>query len=230
MPASIDRTLARIIDHTLLKPEATIDDIRRLCDEAREYAFASVCVNPCHVTLCARLLSGSGVRVCTVIGFPLGANTSHVKSLEAEQAVRDGAGEVDMVINVGALRSGDLDVVSQDIRSVVDVAHRAGALTKVIIESALLTDAEKETACRLAVQAGAEFVKTSTGFSRGGATPADVALMRRVVGPSVGVKAAGGIRTRDNALAMVRSGATRIGASASIQIVTLTGTPPEQNP
>ena len=228
-PPAIDRTLAGIIDHTLLKPEATVGDIEKLCAEAKEFRFGAVCVNPGHVRRCARILAGSSVRVCTVIGFPLGANTSAMKAFEAEQAVRDGAHEVDMVINIGMLKSGDTAYVEQDIRSVVDVAHRAGALTKVILETALLTDPEKETACRLAARAGAEFVKTSTGFSRSGATTADVALMRRVVGPAIGVKAAGGIRTREDALAMIRSGATRIGASASVRIVTTDGTSQEQS-
>ncbi len=217
----IDRTLAGIIDHTMLKPEATAAEIERLCSEARMYGFASVCVQPVYVPLCSGLLAGSGVHVCTVIGFPLGANRTVVKTREAEQALLDGAHELDMVICVGKLKSGDLAYVEQDIRAVVDSAHGAGGLTKVIIEAGLLTDEEKETACRLSVAAGAEFVKTSTGFSKSGATSADVALMRRTVGPAIGVKAAGGIRTREDALTMIRSGATRIGASASIQIVTV---------
>ena len=220
-PPAIDRTLAGIIDHTLLKPEGTVADIERLCAEAKEYGFASVCIQPLHVPLASRLLRGSGVRVCTVIGFPLGSNRTSVKAHEADQALLDGAQELDMVISVGMLKTGDTAYVEQDVRAVVEAAHRAGGLTKAIIEAALLSDEEKETACRLAVSAGAEYVKTSTGFSRGGATPADVALMRRVVGPAIGVKAAGGIRTREDALTMIRSGATRIGASASIQIVTL---------
>jgi len=219
--AAIDRTLAGVIDHTLLKPEGMVSDIERLCAEAREYGFASVCVNPYFVPLCSRLVGGSNVRVCTVIGFPLGAHRTDVKAGETERALQDGAHEVDMVINIGMLKSGDAGAVEEDIRAVVSVAHASGGLTKVILETALLSDAEKELACRLAVAAGAEFVKTSTGFSRRGATPADVALMRRVVGPSIGVKAAGGIRNREDALTMIRSGATRIGASASIQIVTI---------
>lgn len=218
---SIDRTLARLIDHTQLKPEATVSDIERLCSEARHFGFASVCVNPTHVALCARLLSGSAVKVCTVVGFPLGATTTAVKAYETEEAIRHGAQEIDMVINIGMLKSGDRDEVERDIRAVVDVARRGGALTKVILETALLSDAEKEEACRCSVRAGAAFVKTSTGFSKSGATASDVALMRRTVGPTIGVKAAGGIRTRDDALTMVRNGATRIGASASIHIVTI---------
>ena len=212
------RELAKMIDHTLLKPEATETQIRRLCAEAREHEFMSVCVNPYWVPLCAELLSGSDVRVCTVIGFPLGANRSEIKAVEAEDAVARGAREVDMVINVGALKSGRLDVVRNDIRAVVE-AVAGEALVKVILETGLLTDEEKVTACRLAQEAGADFVKTSTGFGYGGATVADVALMRRTVGPEMGVKASGGVRDTATALAMIEAGATRIGASAGVAIL-----------
>ena len=211
--------LAQLIDHTLLKPEATREQIDRLCHEALEYRFASVCVNPTHVGRCAELLRGSDVKVCTVVGFPLGATTTAVKAYETRQAIDDGATEIDMVINVGALKSGDFDAVQADIAAVVDTAHAAGALVKVIIETALLSDEEKAAACRLAQAAGAEFVKTSTGFGPGGATVEDVALMRRVVGPEMGVKASGGVRNYTDVLAMVAAGATRIGASAGVAIV-----------
>jgi deoxyribose-phosphate aldolase len=187
--------IAQLIDHTLLKPEATREQIDRLCHEALEYRFASVCVNPTHVARCAELLRESDVKVCTVVGFPLGATTTAVKAYETRQAIDDGATEIDMVINVGALKSGDFDTVQADIAAVVDTAHAAGALVKVIIETALLSDEEKAAACRLAQAAGAEFVKTSTGFGPGGATVEDVALMRRVVGPEMGVKASGGCAT-----------------------------------
>ena len=211
--------IAQVIDHTLLKPEATREQIDRLCREALEYHFASVCVNPTHVGRCAELLRGSDVKVCTVIGFPLGATTTAVKAYETRQAIDDGATEIDMVINIGALKSGDLDAVQADIGAVVDAAHAAGALVKVIIETALLSDDEKVTACRLAQAAGAEFVKTSTGFGPGGAKVEDVALMRRVVGPEMGVKASGGVRNYADVQAMIAAGATRIGASAGVAIV-----------
>ena len=211
--------VAQVIDHTLLKPEATREQIDRLCREALEYHFASVCVNPTHVGRCAELLRGSDVKVCTVIGFPLGATTTAVKAYETRQAIDDGATEIDMVINIGALKSGDLDAVQADIGAVVDAAHAAGALVKVIIETALLSDDEKVTACRLAQAAGAEFVKTSTGFGPGGAKVEDVALMRRVVGPEMGVKASGGVRNYADVQAMIAAGATRIGASAGVAIV-----------
>ncbi len=214
-----DASLAKLIDHTLLKPEATPSQIRKLCEEARQYGFASVCVNPANVRLCAELLRGSPVKVCSVVGFPLGATLPEVKVFETQRVIELGATEVDMVINIGALKGGDSELVARDIRGVVQTAHAAGALVKVIIETALLTDEEKVIACLLAKEAGADFVKTSTGFSTGGATVADVALMRRVVGPSVGVKAAGGIHTREDAESMVRAGATRIGASAGVRIV-----------
>ncbi len=217
VPGDYDREIARMIDHTLLKPEATADQVRKLCAEAREYSFMSVCVNPTWVALSAEELKGSSVKVCTVIGFPLGATTTEVKAFETAEAIRQGATEVDMVVNVGALKSGQYDKVLADIKAVVDAA-RGKALTKVIIETCLLTDEEKVKACELSKQAGADFVKTSTGFSTGGATAQDIALMRRTVGPDMGVKASGGIRDYDTAKAMVDAGATRIGASASINI------------
>lgn len=207
------------IDHTLLAPVATEEEIRRLCAEAKEYGFKSVCINPCHVALAAKELSGSSVLVCTVIGFPLGANTTAVKVYETEQAIRDGAREVDMVLNIGALKDGKLSYVEQDIRAVAEAAHKGGAILKVIIETCLLTQAEKELACRAAKASGADFVKTSTGFSTGGATVDDIALMRAAVGPEMGVKASGGIRDYAKAKAMIEAGATRIGASAGVAIV-----------
>ena len=209
-----------MIDHTLLKPETTYAQIAQLCDEARQYGFASVCVNATHVKRCAERLAGSPVKVCAVVGFPLGATVPEVKAYEAQQAIEDGATEIDMVINVGALKSKDNDLVARDIGAVVRTARASGALVKVIIEAALLTDEEKATACQLAKEAGADFVKTSTGFGPGGATTRDVELMRRVVGLKMGIKAAGGIRTREDAEKMVAAGATRIGASASVKIVT----------
>ena len=208
--------LASYIDHTLLKADATEAQITRLCAEAREHRFASVCVNPRWVALCAQLLAGSGVRVCTVIGFPLGASSSAIKAAETRQAVADGADELDMVISVGDLKAGNNEFVHGDIRGVVKAAE--GRTVKVIIEACLLTDEEKSLACKLAMAAGADFVKTSTGFSTGGATVADVKLMRAAVGPNFGVKAAGGIRTRKDALMMIKAGANRIGASAGIAI------------
>ncbi|RPI04346.1 MAG: deoxyribose-phosphate aldolase [Ignavibacteriae bacterium] len=217
---AFDPALARMIDHTLLKPEATKKEIEKLCAEAKQYDFASVCINPSYVPFCAALLSGTNVKVCTVIGFPLGATSSAAKAYEAERAIHDGAREVDMVINVGLLKSGEYDSVEQDILSVVNTAHRAGVLTKVIIETGLLTDEEKVKACMLAKQAGADFVKTSTGFVKGGATVGDIALMRKVVGPELGIKASGGVRSQEDALALIASGADRIGASASVKIVT----------
>lgn len=211
-------SMAGIIDHTLLRSDATLEDIRQLANEAKEYGFASVCVNPAWVAFAAEQLAGTGVKVCTVIGFPLGASTSRTKAYETEEAIRSGAAEVDMVIPIGALKSGDDDAVLRDIRAVVDAA--AGkALVKVIIETSLLTDEEKVRACRLAVQAGADFVKTSTGFQGGGASVEDVALMRRTVGPDIGVKASGGIRSLEDVHRMVKAGATRIGASSGVQIV-----------
>lgn len=211
-------SMAGIIDHTLLRSDATLEDIRQLANEAKEYGFASVCVNPAWIAFAAEQLAGTGVKVCTVIGFPLGASTSRTKAYETEEAIRSGAAEVDMVIPIGALKSGDDDAVLRDIRAVVDAA--AGKdLVKVIIETSLLTDEEKVRACRLAVQAGADFVKTSTGFQGGGASVEDVALMRRTVGPDIGVKASGGIRSLEDVHRMVKAGATRIGASSGVQIV-----------
>ncbi|WP_445612726.1 deoxyribose-phosphate aldolase [Geobacillus sp. YF-1] len=210
--------MAKMIDHTLLKPEATKEQIIQLCREAKQYGFASVCVNPAWVKAAARELSGTDVRVCTVIGFPLGATTPETKAFETNNAIENGAGEVDMVINIGALKSGDDELVERDIRAVVEAA--AGkALVKVIIETALLTDEEKVRACQLAVKAGADYVKTSTGFSGGGATVEDVALMRRTVGDKAGVKASGGVRDRETAEAMIAAGATRIGTSSGVAIV-----------
>lgn len=218
----IDPGIAALIDHTILKPGATRNDVVKICREARQYGFASVCVNPYWVPLVRAELAGSAVKVCTVVGFPLGATSTEAKVAETAVAVRVGATEIDMVINIGALRSGDQDAVRQDIRQVVQTAHEAGAIVKVILETALLDDAQKATACTLAKQAGADFVKTSTGFSTSGATAHDVALMRGVVGPGMGIKAAGGIRTLSDLRAMTAAGATRIGASASIKIVEAT--------
>jgi len=212
-------TVAAMIDHTLLKPDATRAEIETICREAAQYAFASVCVNPTWVSLCASLLKGSRVKVCSVVGFPLGATTADVKHFETRRAIFDGACEIDMVINVGALKSGDLRAVERDIDAVAAPCREAGAVSKVIIEAALLTDEEKITACTLAKAAGADFVKTSTGFGPGGATAHDVALMRRVVGEEMGVKAAGGVRDLEGLKAMVAAGATRIGASAGVRIV-----------
>jgi deoxyribose-phosphate aldolase len=212
-------TVAGIIDHTLLKPDATLRDIERLCQEAAQFHFATVCVNPTWVAAAARLLHASGVGVCSVVGFPLGATTPDVKHYETRRAIFDGAKEIDMVINVGALKSADLRTVECDISAVVDPCRESGVGSKVIIEAALLTDEEKVTACALAKAAGADFVKTSTGFGPGGATVADVTLMRRVVGADMGVKAAGGVRDLEGLTAMVAAGATRVGASAGVKIV-----------
>lgn len=215
MPGRPD--LAAMIDHTLLRPDATETDIRSLCQEARRFAFSSVCVNPVWISLCKQLLEGSKVKVGTVVGFPLGALPAPIKAYEAAQAMADGADELDMVLNLGFLRSGRIMEVEEDIRQVVQAA--GGRTVKVIIEAALLTDEEKVAACELAQRAGAHFVKTSTGFSKGGATVADVQLMRRVVGPALGVKAAGGIRTREAALELIAAGATRIGTSAGVAMM-----------
>ncbi|MCY7843137.1 Deoxyribose-phosphate aldolase [Bacillus licheniformis] len=212
------KQIARMIDHTVLKPDTVKSEIETLCKEARVYGFASVCVNPCWVKLCAELLKDSEVKVCTVIGFPLGATSSETKAFETKQAIADGAGEVDMVINIGALKDCDTGIVEHDIRAVTDAAD-GKALVKVIIETSLLTDEEKRQACELAVKAGADFVKTSTGFSGGGATVRDIKLMRDAVGPDIGVKASGGVRDKESALAMIEAGATRIGASAGVSIV-----------
>jgi deoxyribose-phosphate aldolase len=214
-----DASLASRIDHTLLKPDATPEQIAQLCFEARKHGFASVCVNPAWVKLCAQLLEGTPVKVCTVIGFPLGASAPEVKVFECRNALAHGASEIDMVINIGALKARDLDLVARDIRGVVAAAHGRKAIVKVIIEAVLLTDEEKTIACLLAKEAGADFVKTSTGFAGGGATVHDVALMRRVVGPDMGVKAAGGVRTYEDAESMIQAGATRIGASAGVKII-----------
>ncbi|MGB9593940.1 MAG: deoxyribose-phosphate aldolase [Anaerolineae bacterium] len=211
--------IASLIDHTLLKPEATPEQIAQLCAEAREYRFASVCVNPVYVKLAWDLLKGSRVKVCSVVGFPLGATPPEVKAFEAQQAIRDGASEIDMVIHIGALKAGDDDLVEQDIAAVVKTCHAGGALCKVILETCYLTEDEKIRGCILAKRAGADFVKTSTGFGPGGATAEDVALMRRTVGPDMGVKAAGGIRTLEALQRMVAAGANRIGASASVKIM-----------
>jgi deoxyribose-phosphate aldolase len=211
--------VAVMIDHTLLKPDATRAEIEKLCREATEFRFATVCINPGWVALAASKLRGTGVGVCSVVGFPLGATTPDVKHYETRRVIFDGATEVDMVINVGALKSGDLRVVERDIEAVVAPAREAGVLSKVIIEAALLSDEEKITACTLAKAAGADYVKTSTGFGPGGATAADVALMRRVVGSEMGVKAAGGVRDLAGLQAMVAAGATRVGASAGVKIV-----------
>jgi deoxyribose-phosphate aldolase len=211
--------VAAMIDHTLLKADATRQNIADLCREAAQFRFATVCVNPTWVATCARLLQGTGVGVCSVVGFPLGATSSDVKAYETRRVIFDGAREVDMVINVGALKSGELHAVERDIEMVTASCHDCGAITKVIIEAALLTDDEKVAACTLAKAAGADYVKTSTGFGPGGATPADVALMRRVVGADMGVKAAGGIRDLEGVQAMIAAGATRVGASAGVKIL-----------
>ncbi len=213
------RAVALYIDHTLLKPDATRDEILKLCEEGARYGFASVCINPVWVREAACALRGSGVKVCTVIGFPLGANAPDTKAYEARRSLFDGASELDMVINIGALKSGDYALILRDIAGVVEVAREAGSLVKVIIETALLTDEEKIKACELARDAGADFVKTSTGFSKGGATAADIALMRRTVGGQMGVKASGGVKDLKQAQEMIRAGATRIGASVGVKII-----------
>lgn len=210
-------SINKYIDHTLLKQDSTQEQIDKLLAEAKTYDFASVCVNPTWVSHCAKALSGSDVKVCTVVGFPLGAMTSAAKAFETADAIKNGADEIDMVLNIGALKSGQLELVENDVRAVVEAAD--GKLVKVIIEACLLTDAEKVTACELSVKAGADFVKTSTGFSTGGATVSDVALMRQTVGPNVGVKAAGGARSLADAKAFIEAGATRIGTSAGIAII-----------
>lgn len=219
---SFDRSISALIDHTVLRPDATAGDIQKLCAEARQYEFASVCVNPYWVPLVARELAGSPVKVCSVVGFPLGANTTAAKIAETTQAVSDGAKEIDMVLNVGELRAGNHTTVETDIAGVVKAAHQGGAIVKVILETCLLTDQQKVTACRLSQIAGADFVKTSTGFGSGGATTADIALMRQTVGPVMGVKASGGIRTLEDLQKMVAAGATRVGASASVKIIEAT--------
>ncbi|MGD7047518.1 deoxyribose-phosphate aldolase [Rossellomorea marisflavi] len=210
--------IANMIDHTLLKPEATKEQIEILCQEAKEYTFASVCVNPTWVSYAHELLEGTQVKVCTVIGFPLGASTPEVKAFETKDAIANGATEVDMVINIGALKSGDDALVKRDMEAVV-AASKGKALSKVIIETCLLTDEEKVKACKLAVEAGADYVKTSTGFSTGGATVADITLMRETVGPDIGVKASGGVRSLEDAQNMIEAGATRLGASSGVKIM-----------
>ncbi|MEH7343765.1 deoxyribose-phosphate aldolase [Bacillus sp. JJ1532] len=212
------KNVAGMIDHTLLKADATKEQIEKICAEAKEYQFASVCINPAWVKLSSQLLSGTDVKVCTVIGFPLGASTPETKEFETKNAIENGATEVDMVINIGALKSGDHELVERDIRAVVNAA-KGKALTKVIIETSLLSEVEKVRACEISVKAGADFVKTSTGFSTGGATVEDIALMRKTVGPNIGVKASGGVRSAEDAQKMIQAGATRIGASSGAAIV-----------
>ncbi len=216
---NFDRTVARLIDHTILKPEATRDEVKKVCAEALQFEFASVCVNGFWTKMVAEELRGSAVKVCTVTGFPLGAMSTAAKVAETLAALRDGAEEIDMVINIGALRGGERAAVKADIEGVVSASHGHGAIVKVIIEACLLDDAQKALACKISQDAGADFVKTSTGFSKGGATVADVALMRRTVGPSTGVKASGGIRTLADLKSMVAAGANRIGASAGVRIL-----------
>ena len=218
----IDPAIAALIDHTILKPEATRNDVIKICREARQYNFASVCVNPYWVPLVKSELAGSPVLVCTVVGFPLGATSTEAKVCETENSIRAGAQEIDMVINVGALRSGDTEAVRKDVEGVVQAAHRGRAIVKVILETALLDDTQKTVACQICKAAGADFVKTSTGFSTAGATAHDIALMRAAVGPGMGVKASGGIRTLQDLQTMTAAGATRIGASASVKIVEAT--------
>ncbi|HSQ88084.1 deoxyribose-phosphate aldolase [Romboutsia sp.] len=210
--------IANMIDHTILKAVATKEDVIKICDEAKEYGFFSVCINPTHIELVKNELKGSNVKVCTVIGFPLGANTKEVKAFETKDAIAKGADEVDMVINIGALKDKNYDLVFEDIKAVVDAADNK-ALVKVIIETCYLTDEEKKIACELAVKAGTDFVKTSTGFGTGGSTPADIKLMRETVGENIGVKASGGVRNEKDAIAVIEAGTSRIGASASIAIV-----------
>lgn len=217
--ASYPKDIAAKIDHTLLKADATRAQIETLCAEARQHGFATVCVNPAWVETCARLLAGSSTAVCTVVGFPLGATLPDVKALEARRVIENGACEVDMVLNIGALKSGDYRLVERDIAAVVESSHRLGAVVKVILETALLSDDEKVRGCVISKAAGADFVKTSTGFGPGGATAADIALMRRVVGPEMGVKAAGGVKDLKSAQAMLEAGADRIGASVGVKIV-----------
>ena len=210
--------LAKYIDHTILKPETTRQEVITVCNEAKEYGFFSVCVNPYYVSLVSEQLAGSDVKVCSVIGFPLGASVTSIKAAETKQAIADGANEIDMVLNIAAMKNGEFDYVLSDIKGVV-AALEGKAILKVILENCLLTETEIVKACELAVEAGAHFVKTSTGFSKGGAVASDIALMRKTVGPNIGVKASGAVRDRETALAMVEAGATRIGASASVSIV-----------
>ncbi|HWE52872.1 MAG TPA: deoxyribose-phosphate aldolase [Bryobacteraceae bacterium] len=222
---AFDPAVARLIDHTILKPEATKDEVLKVCAEALKFGFASVCVNGCRVPLVAGELRGSPVKVCTVVGFPLGAMSTASKVAETLGAIEDGAQEIDMVLNIGALREGNSDAVENDIKAVVAASHAHGAIVKVILETALLDDEQKTLACVISKKAGADFVKTSTGFSKAGATVADIALMRKAVGPSMGVKASGGVRTLDDLRAMVAAGASRVGASASVAIVQETEAP-----
>lgn len=210
--------IAKYIDHTILKPQATTLDVKKLCDEAKTYGFASVCVNPCHAALVSKELNGTDVKTCVVVGFPLGATTKEVKAFETKQAIEDGADEIDTVINIGALKEKNYELVAEDIKAVVDAANNK-ALVKVIIETCLLNDDEKVKACEIAKEVGADFVKTSTGFSTGGATKEDIALMRKTVGADIGVKASGGVRDFNSAMDMINAGASRIGASAGIAIV-----------
>ena len=212
-------SIAKYIDHTILKPDATEDEVRKICDEAKTYGFASVCVNPCFIELVAGALSGSGIAPCVVVGFPLGALTPAMKAAETEAVIALGAWEVDMVINIGAAKSGNWALIKEDIEAVVK-ASAGRAHVKVIIETCLLTDEEKVKVCTIAKEAGADFVKTSTGFSKGGATVEDVRLMRQTVGPQMGVKASGGVRSFEDAVAMIEAGATRLGTSAGVKIVT----------
>ena len=214
----MNNKIANMIDHTVLKATTTKEDVVRVCNEAKENNFFSVCVNPTHVELAKKELEGSDVKICTVIGFPLGANTPETKGFETKDAISKGANEVDMVINIGALKDKNYDLVQRDIKAVVDAANKE-ALVKVIIETCYLTDEEKKIACELAVKAGTDYVKTSTGFGTGGSTPQDIKLMRDVVGPEIGVKASGGVRSKEDALAVIDAGASRIGASSSVAII-----------
>ncbi len=211
--------IAKYIDHTLLKQEASVQQVAKLCEEAAQYKFASVCVNAANVAQCAKILKGSDVKVCSVVGFPLGATLPSVKAFETEQAIANGASEIDMVLNVGAMKSGNFALVKEDVEAVVKAAHPRKAIVKVIIETCLLTDDEKVKACQICKEAGADFVKTSTGFNSAGATLEDVALMRKTVGPNIGVKAAGGVRTYADVIAMIKAGATRIGTSGGVKII-----------
>jgi deoxyribose-phosphate aldolase len=215
----MNNKIAKMIDHTILKATATKEEVVKICNEAKEYGFFSVCINPTQIEFVKNELKGSDVAVCTVIGFPLGANTPQVKAFETKDAIAKGADEVDMVINVGALKDKNYDLVFEDIKAVVDAANKK-VLVKVIIETCYLSDEEKKIACELAVKAGCDFVKTSTGFGTGGSTPADIKLMRETVGQNTGVKASGGVRCEKDAIAVIEAGASRIGASASIEIVT----------
>ncbi|MBU9739149.1 deoxyribose-phosphate aldolase [Diplocloster agilis] len=214
----MNTNIASYVDHTILKPQATTEDVRKLCEEAKKYSFASVCINPKHVSFAYDILKDTTVQVCTVIGFPLGANTSEIKALEAKKAVEDGAGEVDMVIDIGAAKEHDYARVKEDVAA-VRAAAKSPTILKVIIETCLLTDEEKVEVCKVCKEAGADFVKTSTGFSTGGATVEDVALMYKTVAPEVKVKASGGIRNKEDADAMIKAGASRLGTSAGIKIV-----------